>query len=65
MSYTPENEDLEGPVFHIIGGIKMFKNAASNRKSGDSGWNDNHLAELTKIENMLNDVELALRVLTR
>ncbi|MBU0599069.1 hypothetical protein KKF61_08870 [Patescibacteria group bacterium] len=71
MSYTPENEDLKGPVSEIIDGIQKFKVASLHRKNGGGRWSGGgewgveHLAELTRIENMLNDVELALRVLIR
>ena len=71
MDCKPENEYIEGPVSEIIEGIQKFKVASLHRKNGGGRWSGGgkwgveHLAELTRIENMLNDVKLALRVLTR
>lgn len=65
MGYRPENEYIEGSISEIIEGIRKFKDVAFHRRNGSSGWGVEHLTKLTEAENMLNDVELALRVLTR
>jgi len=65
MSYTPDDQYLEGPISQILTGFERFESAAKQRLAYSEEWNNDHLDELGDFLIEIRSLEIKLRKLRR
>jgi hypothetical protein len=60
MSYTPEEQQIEGPVDKIFDAIEEFRKAAHERLAHPNDWSQEHRTELYETLKLLLDVQMKL-----
>lgn len=62
MTYRPDNQALEEPIYMILEGMEKFNSATKERvKSGE--WNSDHIDKLNRIRKNFIDLQVQLEIL--